>query len=993
MRPLKATLVGLVSVVLLAAELSAQSLMVPSGVRTAVSTVQIVKNGVITPNPTYAHYKTPYASGVNSDVRAWAASKGLILTRGADEDRKDFAWRQTLYVNEWCSRNIPWNDLGLNSDCADGNCTGSSFDFSDTRTLFNTHGTKSTIIGGTFSNGGGLTSVGLLVERSKTTPAWKKLASGLSGGTDGILAMVEFNGELIVAGGFTSGSHVTRGTVTLGRIARWNGSYFQPFAVSSGGSVDFNNTVRSLAIFNGQLYAAGSFTTAAGVTVNRIARWNGTAWEALPSAQVSGAVGFNSAVFTLYPYQGKLLIGGQFSQVRGVATHNKLTCYDGGSTSEAFTWLDGTVGSGYGLTTNNFYSSTTEAPESTPAGTGHHVRVLFEYDNKLIIGGSFLAIGGVAYNQIASWNGSSFASLGTGVGSPAVDSGINPVTAPTNVFNYNGEMVIGGRFGSMGGVSNTKYIAKWNGSAWSALDIGISQTNNFVRAFHTIGSDLIVGLSLAAGGSDVGSYVQKWNGSAWSTFATGFNNPVTAFGEFRYNWSCGNVAKMAGSILMSLGIPTRSVNGLSPLGESDGAYEVYDARYNKWVLLFPHMHFWVEDSNGVPLSAAELRAYKVAGNLAITYSGFDFIFNAANGSGLVGKPGSTIKMPGPEALSIPAWCGRPSGYPGGYTLNQDYLLANLKVTYNWDVNTVPATGASVVNYDDGDGATPLVADLRDFSVSYPINQLRVSAVISGSNKVHITFQDNMYDAPLTYEMRRNGGSWGPSTLTLVSAGVYEWVPEYQNETLELRAVNSAGQQSNDVLLSWSSGAVSVATNGRAHNLEYNQSSNWAVYREIAACENIASAAAFNAIPDITLSGGRLGLHTLEVAIAFDLSSLTAPPETWNHTELFTLFQYVGDSVRLDGQLLSAVHTNTWLWNASAGSGQSQVVPQTWVQVGGARAGASVSRSIAARALPASVAGVPVCTFPELPAGRYKLIWHATTAGLLTDALVMVRYTQ
>jgi len=40
-----------------------------------------------------------------------------------------------------------------------------------------------------------------------------------------------------------------------------------------------NGDVYSLAVYNGELYAGGTFNMAGGISANYIARWNGTSWD------------------------------------------------------------------------------------------------------------------------------------------------------------------------------------------------------------------------------------------------------------------------------------------------------------------------------------------------------------------------------------------------------------------------------------------------------------------------------------------------------------------------------------------------------------------------------------------------------------------------------------------------------------------------------------------------------------------------------------------
>jgi hypothetical protein len=92
----------------------------------------------------------------------------------------------------------------------------------------------------------------------------------------------------------------------------------------------------------------------------------------------------------------------------------------------------------------------------------------------------------------------------------------------------NGDVYVGGWFiGGAGGVANTAYIARWNGSAWSALGTG---TNGNVRAASFAPNhDLIIGGDFTlAGGVANTLRVARWNGSAWSALGTGVNATVWA---------------------------------------------------------------------------------------------------------------------------------------------------------------------------------------------------------------------------------------------------------------------------------------------------------------------------------------------------------------------------------------------------------------------------------------------------------------------------------
>jgi len=71
------------------------------------------------------------------------------------------------------------------------------------------------------------------------------------------------------------------------------------------------------------------------------------------------------------------------------------------------------------------------------------------YDGKLIAGGDFFTAGGVAANRVASWDGSSWSPLGSGM-----SSWVNALTV------YDGRLIAGGSFTTAGGKVSA-YLAAW----------------------------------------------------------------------------------------------------------------------------------------------------------------------------------------------------------------------------------------------------------------------------------------------------------------------------------------------------------------------------------------------------------------------------------------------------------------------------------------------------------------------------------------------------
>lgn len=71
----------------------------------------------------------------------------------------------------------------------------------------------------------------------------------------------------------------------------------------------------------------------------------------------------------------------------------------------------------------------------------------------LYAGGNFSVAGGISANKIASWNGTNYDSL---------ISGVNIGDAVFDIDRYNGSIIAGGTFFQIGGIQASG-LAAWNG--------------------------------------------------------------------------------------------------------------------------------------------------------------------------------------------------------------------------------------------------------------------------------------------------------------------------------------------------------------------------------------------------------------------------------------------------------------------------------------------------------------------------------------------------
>ena len=258
-----------------------------------------------------------------------------------------------------------------------------------------------------------------------------------------------------------------------------------------------NGTVFALATdASGNLYAGGAFTTAGGVTVNRIAKWDGSTWSALGS-------GVNDTVFDIiFDNNGNLYATGSFTLAGGVANTVRIAKWDGTNWSPLGTGLSG--------------------------GTGGGMSLALDASGNLYCGGYFTTAGGVTVNRIAKWDGSLWDDLDSGVGgaSPSVYS---------LAFAANGDLYVGGTFDTVGaGSLAVKKFAKWDGSSWSNPGDGIGAGGYINCMAFAPNGDLYIGGDFTISGGSSANYLTIWNGASFFPSSSGSpNNSVEslAFSE------------------------------------------------------------------------------------------------------------------------------------------------------------------------------------------------------------------------------------------------------------------------------------------------------------------------------------------------------------------------------------------------------------------------------------------------------------------------------
>ncbi len=303
--------------------------------------------------------------------------------------------------------------------------------------------------------------------------AWSDLDKGVDDVIYSIAA--DSNCNVYAAGNFIQ----TGGGLTVNRIAKWDGSAWSALGSGMSGSTVFALAVDS----QNNLYAGGGFEKAGGVIVNAIAKWDGSAWSALDN----GLLG--TVMSLVFDSNEILFVGGLFDKTAGGLSVNNIVKWDGTS------WT------------------------AIGIGINDSVRALaIDSHGNLYAGGFFTTAGGVTVNRVAKWNGSSWSALGEGM-----NDGIYSLAIDSHDNLY----ASGWFTTSAGGAKTFNHIAKWDGSSWSALDTGMNDTTSGI-AVDSNDNLYVGGIFTQTGDGNPLNYLAKWNGTSWSILGTGVNGDMFA---------------------------------------------------------------------------------------------------------------------------------------------------------------------------------------------------------------------------------------------------------------------------------------------------------------------------------------------------------------------------------------------------------------------------------------------------------------------------------
>ncbi len=333
-----------------------------------------------------------------------------------------------------------------------------------------------------------------------------------------VWSLAVWDGDLVAAGAFTSA-----GGVPASHMGRWDGAAWNALGAGLGGLEPF---VSDMVPLDGDLFVGGSFDTAGGQSLPHIARWDGSGWSGV-------GAGLPTPVIGLAVVQGDIVallpLGWNMSEVRrwnGVSwspLQENVFCF----AEDITEYLGAPV---VGGSINGFagYTPTVERWDGAlwnPMGTlpwtfggGDTISVL------LASNGGFFAGGRYAGPAVYEWAGTQWTPL---------EGGLPAWQGVVSLRSFRGGLIAGGWVPSLG----QDGIRQWTGSTWMPLGDGV---NGSVSSMVVWDGVLVAGGTFTTAGGLPSPYWARWGCACYADCNNSGGLSIADFGCFQSQFAAGH---------------------------------------------------------------------------------------------------------------------------------------------------------------------------------------------------------------------------------------------------------------------------------------------------------------------------------------------------------------------------------------------------------------------------------------------------------------------